>query len=159
MKAASVHQLKQELIHQSPKDLVNLCLRLAKFKKENKELLSYLLFESHDEESFISGIKTEISAQFENINRRNYYYIKKSIRKILKEVRKHIRYSKKKETEVELMLFFLQEMKEFHPSIRHNIALRNLYNRQIETLKKTISILDEDLQYDYGLELDDLLQK
>ena len=38
---------------------------------------------------------------FEGINTDSYYYIRKSVRKILSQIKKFIRYSKKKETEVE----------------------------------------------------------
>ena len=50
MRSASVHEIKQELLTLKPAELVELCLRLAKFKKENKELLNYLLFEAQDEQ-------------------------------------------------------------------------------------------------------------
>ena len=157
MKAASVKELKTELSDRSQKELLEYCLRLSKFKKENKELLTYLLFESHDESSYIQSVKDEVDAQFEEINRNSYYYIKKSIRKILSIIKKHIRYSQKKETEAELMIYFCSKLKKFHPPIKNNTALQNLYNRQIVSLKKTISSLHEDLQYDYNSELEDLL--
>ena len=48
MKASTVSELKEELKHLPPAQLLELCLRLARFKKENKELLTYLLFEAHD---------------------------------------------------------------------------------------------------------------
>ena len=40
MKAATIHEIKQELVTLKPAALSELCLRLAKFKKENKELLT-----------------------------------------------------------------------------------------------------------------------
>ena len=64
MKAATVKQIKDELSERSPKELLEYCLRLSKFKKENKELLTYLLFEASDEESFIHSIKNEMDEQF-----------------------------------------------------------------------------------------------
>jgi len=94
MKAASVKELKQALETRSPKELKAICLTLAKFKKENKELLTYLLFEAADEEAYIKSVKAEIDRQFEAINTRSYYFIKKGVRKILREVKKYIRYSK-----------------------------------------------------------------
>ena len=156
MKAATVRQLKTELQDQTQAELMELCLRLSKFKKENKELLTYLLFESHNESDYISHIKVEISEQFKTINTTSYFYIKKSIRKILRQLKIYVRYSGKKETEVELLLFFCSELKAFKPSIRNNVTLMNLYNRTIESIKKSISTLHEDLQYDYQLELDKL---
>ncbi|MEM9142481.1 MAG: hypothetical protein AAGA86_05795, partial [Bacteroidota bacterium] len=59
MKAATVAQLKKELQHRPPDELLQLCLRLARFKKENKELLTYLLFEAHDEAGYIALVKAE----------------------------------------------------------------------------------------------------
>ena len=156
MKTVTVKELSQELTYRTPKELRDLCLRLSRFKKENKELLTYLLFESSDELSYIAGVKKEIDDEFEQINKTTYYFIKKSIRKILKNTRKYIRYSQKKQTEVELLLYFCTKLKKLSPSIQRNTSLMNLYNRQIDTIIKKISVLHEDLQYDYGLELNEL---
>jgi len=71
-------------------------------------------------------------------------------------IRKYVRYSGKKETEVELLIFFCKKLKEFQPSIKNNVALMNLYRRQMDTIRKSISTLHEDLQYDYQSELDKL---
>lgn len=157
MKAASLKEIKTELNHRTTRELLELCLRLSKFKKENKELLTYLLFESANEEAFIRSIKTKIDEDFESINTKTFYFIKKSVRKILREIKKYIRYSQNKETEVELLLYFCHKLKDFKPSIKRNTTLINLYNRQIEYIQKKISTLHEDLQYDYEMEIEELL--
>ena len=156
MKPATVKQLKDELSTRSPKELLELTLRLSKFKKENKELLTYLLFESHNEEGFILSVKQEMDEEFENVNRKTYYLMKKGIRKILKNVKKYARYSLKKETEVELLIYFCTKMKTLYPPIRRNVTLENMYYRQIAMIRKKLPKLDEDLQYDYEMELDAL---
>ncbi|QED38699.1 hypothetical protein FK178_13680 [Antarcticibacterium arcticum] len=156
MKAATVSQLKKELSFRSPGELLELCLRLSKFKKENKELLTYLLFESLDEEEYIQNIKTEIDLEFNAINTKNFFFIKKSVRKILRNIKKYSRYSLKKETEAELLLYFCSKLKDFKPSIKRNTTLLNLYQRQLVAVKKIISALHEDLQYDYELEVEEL---
>ena len=46
MKAATLNELRKELQALSSKELVEICLRLAKYKKESKELLTYLIFEA-----------------------------------------------------------------------------------------------------------------
>lgn len=153
MKAATIKELKIELGTRPPEELLEICLRLSKFKKENKELLTYLLYEVSDESAYIATVKREVSHDFTLINTSSYYYIKKSVRKILRNVRKYIRYSKKKETEVELLIHFCYELRKVRPSIENNIALRNIFNRQIATIKKAMSALHEDLQYDYQTEL------
>ncbi len=156
MKSVTLKELSQELTYRTPKELRDLCLRLARFKKENKELLTYLLFESADELAFVQSVKKELDEEFEQINRTSYFYIRKSVRKILKNTRKYIRYSKKKETEVELLLYFCAGLHRLSPPIQRNTALMNLYNRQIDTVIKKISGLHEDLQYDYSIEVSEL---
>lgn len=153
MKAVTVKELKTELSHYSQKELIELCLRLSKFKKENKELLTYLLFESSNEEGYISRLKLEIDEQFALINTKTYYFMKKSVRKILRNIKTAIRYSKNKETEIELLLYFCKRLKDFKPSINKNTVLKNLFNREIASIEKKMLLLHEDLQYDYGMEL------
>ncbi|WP_339697017.1 hypothetical protein [uncultured Marixanthomonas sp.] len=156
MKPATVAQLKKELKFRSSDELEELCLRLAKFKKENKELLTYLLFQSHNEETYIESVKQVIDEGFSTINTNSYYYMKKTVRKVLRMVKKYIRYSKKKETEVELLLYFCEQLKDLRPSIKRNKTLTNLYERQLTLVKKIITELHEDLQHDYTLEIEEL---
>lgn len=157
MKTATVTELKRELKYKSDEELLNLCLTLSKFKKENKELLTYLLFEASDEEAFIQSVKDEVSELFRQINTSSYFYIKKSVRKILRLVKKYIRYSKKKETEVELLLHFCKALKNMRPSMKQNTSLSNIFDRQILAIKKAMGHLHEDLQYDYKLELEEII--
>jgi Glu-tRNA(Gln) amidotransferase subunit E-like FAD-binding protein len=156
MKAVTVKELKEELTNYTPKELRDLCLRLARFKKENKELLTYLLFESSDERLYIENIKNDVDEQFEQINKKSPYLIKKSFRKILRTLRKYSRYSLKKETEVELLIYFCRKLKKFTPPISRNNGLQNLYNKQIDVIVKKIILLHEDLQFDYRNELNSL---
>jgi len=159
MKAATVKQLKDELKEKQPHELLEICLHLSKFKKENKELLTYLLFEAQDEASFILSVKDEIDTSFDEINiSRNFYYTKKSIRKVLKDIKKYIRYSKKKETEVELLLHFCKCLKNIMKTLRRSKVLTGIYDRQLEMATKRIKLLHEDLQYDYNQEVASLSQ-
>ncbi len=158
MKTASVSELKHELSTRSQKELVGLCLRLSKFKKENKELLTYLLYEAGNESAYIEGVKSEMDQEFLQINTKSYYYIKKSVRKILRSIKKYIRYSQKKETEIELLLYFCTELKNMQPPMGNNQQLLNIFNRQIEVIKKALSSLHEDLQFDYEKELEILME-
>ncbi|NCA86772.1 MAG: hypothetical protein EOM83_14590 [Clostridia bacterium] len=153
MKPASISQLKQALRSRSPEELTELCLRMARFKKENKEMLSYLIFDADDELAFIISVKQEMDRQFAEINTSSIYFIKKSIRKILRIAQKFIRYSGQKQTEVELLLHFCRKVQPFVGAMKHSTALTNLYLRQVNKIEKTLSTLHEDLQYDYGEEL------
>jgi hypothetical protein len=156
---SSIKELKEELKQRSPKELLELCLRLSRFKKENKELLTYLLFESSDELAYIKNVKSEIDEQFDQINMETAYFIKKSTRKILRNTRKYIRYSGKKETEVELIIYFCFKMREFPPTIRRIPAMQNLFDRLLISIRKTMLSLHEDLQYDFGKELEELVTR
>ncbi len=156
MKSATVKEIKTELSHRSHQELLDLCLHLSRFKKENKELLTYLLFESANEEGYIESVKSEVDEQFELINTNSYHYIKKSVRKILRTIKKYIRYSKNKETEVELLLYFCQKLRNFSPYFKKNSVLQNILFREITAIKKKVKALHEDLQYDYELELESL---
>ncbi|CAI8161473.1 MAG: Uncharacterised protein [Polaribacter sp. SA4-10] len=156
MKAVTIKKIKDELSDKSASELMDICLHLSKFKKENKELLTYLLFESHDEESYILSVKERIDFLFEDINIKSFFYIRKSARKILTLTKKYIRYSKKKETEAELLIYYCRKLKDFSPSIRQSSRLLNVYQTQLKMIKKAVGTLHEDLQYDYKMEIEDL---
>lgn len=156
MKAASVNELKEELKSLPPARLVEICVRLAKYKKENKELMNYLLFEAHDEPGYIEQVKKEISAEFETINSSNLYFAKKSIRKILRIANKHIKYTGSKQTEAELLIYFCTVLKESGIPFQKSTALNNLYFNQTKKAEKAVSAMHEDLQYDYQKQLDKL---
>ena len=154
MKAASLKEIKTELASYPKADLETLCLRLVKYKKENKELLSYLLFESSNEIKYIEGVKLQIDTEFDRINNTSLFLAKKTIRKVLRTTQKYIRYSGLKRTEVELLIYFCNKMKASGININNSKAMKNLYNRQLEKINKSLATLHEDLQYDYQLEIE-----
>ncbi|MGZ3848444.1 MAG: hypothetical protein ACXVKI_04915 [Flavisolibacter sp.] len=157
MKAASSNEIRQELRNQSQAQLVELCLRLARFKKENKELLTYLLFEAGDRENYVSEVKKEVEEGFAEINTSSVYYAKKSLRKILRATNKYIRYTGDKITETELLLHYCDQLKASGIPFRKSTALNNLYQSQIKKIQAAIATLHEDLQHDYVRALDRLL--
>ena len=156
MKAASLSEIKQELQNSSQKELLGLCLRLARYKKENKELLTFLLFEAGDLQSYIKNIKIEIDNQFSEVNRSNLYFAKKSLRKILRTTNKFIKYSTSKQAEVELLIYYCLKIKESGIAMHKSNALMNLFNMQIKKINKALELLHEDLQYDYLKEMQEL---
>src|SRR5690349_6880969 len=138
MRALSVQEIKQELQPLKSGVLVSLCLRLARFKKENKELLTYLLFESHDEAGFIRSVKTEVDRAYEEINFSQLYFAKKTLRRILRMINKFIRYSGRKETEVELRMFYCEKMKSSGIPMRQNTIIANLYDGQVKKIRSVL---------------------
>jgi hypothetical protein len=149
MKAASVSELKTELKGKSAAQLTELCLRLARFKKENKELLTYLLFEADDEAAYRRSIKTEIEEGIAGINKSNLYLAKKMLRKVLRTTNKFIKYSGDKTTEAEILIHFCAELKASGIALKKSPALINLYEGQIKKIKASVASLHEDLQYEY----------
>ena len=156
MKAATIHQLKKELSELTPKQLLEICLRMAKFKKDNKELLTYLLFEAQDEPEYIALIKTTIDDQLNSINDGNLCFLKKGLRKIIRQVDKYLRYSGNKETEVEVRLYFCQRINEMGVPVKSIKSFITIYQGQLKKINTALSKLHEDVQYEYQLELEKL---
>ena len=156
MKAASLAEIKKELNHRNPEEILQLCLRLGRFKKDNKELLTYLLFEAHDESGYIQSLKIDIDEMMEEINVSHLYYAKKGLQKMVRLLNKCLRYSGNKQTEVEVRLHFCQAIKDSVIPIHRNLTINNLYDREIKRIEKALSTLHEDLQADYRFELEQL---
>ncbi len=149
MKAASIKEIKQVLENSTKIELSEVCLRLAKYKKENKELLTFLFFEAGDVQAYIKNVKAEIDNQFSDINHSNLYFAKKSVRKILRTINKFIKYTTSKQAEVELLIYYCFKLKNSGIPIHKSTALINLFDTQITKINKALQLLHEDLQYDY----------
>jgi hypothetical protein len=148
MKASTVQEIKQELKHLSSLELIELLQRLARFKKENKELLTYLLFEAHDESAFIESVKRAMEEGFADINTSQVYLAKKTIRKVLRLTNKYIRFSGSKTVEAELLIHFCDLFRGTRIRIDKYPIVRNLYEGQLAKAGKAIDALHEDLQYE-----------
>jgi hypothetical protein len=154
MKPETISTLKKELMHLSPDQLVEYCIRLAKHKTENKELLSYLIYQSTDQALFIDEVKKEIDEQFKSLNKSQNFLAKKTVRKVLRTTLKYIKFSGEKTTELELLIYFCKKLRLTGLSLRFGSVLGNLYMRQHQRAKKAMSLLHEDLQMDYADEMD-----
>lgn len=156
MNASSLHEIKKELGHLDKEVLLSLVLRLARYKKENKELLSYLLFEAHNENGYIQSIKNELDSQMADISKSNMYLTKKALRKVIRFMDRFIKYSGLKESEAEIRIYFCKKMQEQGLHQSRLKVIENMYYGQLKKIKSAISKLDEDLQFDLGLELQKL---
>lgn len=150
MKAASVNEIKKAIQALDEKEVQDFCLRMAKFKKENKELLTYLLFEAQDETAYVESVKAEMDELFSTVPKSNVYLIKKVLRKILRIVNKQIRYSGISESEVTLRIYFCMKMKKSGVQMQSSTLIFNLYQQQLKKINTALSKLDEDLQFDYA---------
>ena len=157
MKFAGVQDIKKELQLLPPKKLQDLCLRMAKYRKENKELLAFLLFESDDKHVFIDELRAEISAELAAIAaQQNLFFLKKNLRRILRLLNRYIKYIDDKALTADLLLFFCQELKAKHIPVHKNTALKNLYGQQLKKISTLANALHEDLRQDYISQLDEL---
>jgi predicted GTPase len=153
MEPASINEIKKELQKRNYQELMEYCLRLARFKKENKELLAFLLFQSDNIPAYMDQVKQEIDTQFEEMNKSNIYFIKKSVRKILRTINKHIRFSSSKQSEAELLIHFCNRLDKYAIPLKKSRQLTNLYHSQVKKIEATLATLHPDLQYDLKKQL------
>jgi len=157
MDTITLSGLKKELSLLPTKDVVEICMKLARYKKENKELLHYLLHYEHNEHDYIETVKKEITFFFNESTYFTTVLTKKKIRKILNITNKFIKYSKHKQTEVELRIHFCTEIKKTDNLKYADKSLLNLYQRQLLKINKALEKLHEDLQHDYLEEIKSLV--
>ena len=157
-----LQDIKKELQHLSGLQIAELCLRLARHKKENKELLAYLLFEADNDAAFIEKVKAEAGFMFSQLPVRSYEAAK-YLRKILRLIGKYIKFMASKEAEIDLLLNFCTNYIQYADRRTSYKPLRLILVRQIEKIRVAIGKLHEDLQYDfindYNTVLDDAEKK
>lgn len=153
MKSWSINQIKKDLETRNAAELMEICLKLARFKKENKELMGFLLFDSENVEEYVESIQLEMDESFENINTSSVYFIKKSVRKIVRTINKYIRIAGSKTVEAELLIYFCNAMKRYQIPVDASKQLDNLYTAQLKKAEVALSTLHPDLQYDLRKQL------
>ena len=154
MKIPSLSVIKKEMSNLPQAELIEVLTALAKYSKENKELLNYLLFEADFESNYIDKVKVELDEQFTDLRVYKPNLLKKQLQKIARVLKKNIKYSGKKQTEIELLIHFCLKMMEIRIKFHRYPVMLNLLKRQAVRIEKVISELDEDLQSDYNGEVE-----
>ena len=149
MKTASVQQIREELEHLPPGKLLDLCLKVIKFKKESKELASYLLFDAHDVAGYIHNIQAETEEQFETLPHSTLYLTKKTLRKILRNLSKYARHMNSAQAETEIRIHFCTRLLASGIPLHKSPAIEKMYQQQLKKIRALIEELHEDLRYDY----------
>ena len=152
MKAASIAELKKELVKLEHGDLLEACLRLARFKKDNKELLTYLLFLCQDEQAFANSLCQEIDEQF--LLTPNAH--KKTLRKVIRWMNKCLRFTKVKDTEIQVRLHFCRSLRSSKTPIRRSKVVTNMYSGQLKKVRTIIEKLHDDIKFDVEQEVERL---
>jgi len=150
-----VQDIKKEIQHLSNEQIAELCLRLVRYKKENKELVAYLLFEADNEQAFIEKVKGEVGFMFSALPSQSYLAAK-YIRKILRLIGKYVKFIGSKQAEIELLINFCYTFLQYTDRKLSYKPLRMILTRQLEKIRNTISKLHEDLQFDYTEEYNTL---
>ena len=157
MEHASLHEVKKELQILSAAELVELCLSLAKYKKDNKEYLAYLLFRSQGKEGFVNEVKEEVDLHFSELRAQsNLYFVKKSLRKLLRLISKYTKYVGDKAVSAELLIYFCKKVREANIPFRKSQLLVNMYEQQLKKITTLVNALHEDLRQDYMKELESI---
>lgn len=157
MEIAPLRELKRELSTYPQADLIKICLRLAKHKKEVKELLHYLCFEAQDQNAYIALVKEEVDEVMADMPLHSLYQAKKKVRKGLRILNKYIRFSGEKQTEAELRIYFCQQILDSNLDLLRSTVLFNLFSRQVSAAKKAIDKLHPDLQFDFEEDFEGLV--
>ena len=152
MKAASIAELKKELVRLDQGELLEALLRLARFKKDNKELLTYILFLSKNEHEFANLLCEEIDEQFSLTPNAH----KKTLRKIIRWMDKCLRFSKVKETEIHVRLHFCRALQQSDTPYRKNRVMTNMFERQLIKIDKAMASLHDDVRFEFQAELESL---
>lgn len=158
MKAASAIEIKQRLKDLDKKQLTELCMRLSRYKKENKELLTFLLFEADDLPHYVASVKEELNNIFSDVNTTSVFFAKKTIRRALRTANRYIRYAGDKTVEAEVLLHYCTLFRDLKLDWNRSTLLSNIYYNQIKKIGAAIDGMHEDLQYDYRRNFDRLKQ-
>jgi hypothetical protein len=153
-----LQDIKKELQHLPNEQIAELCLRLARHKKENKELLAYLLFEAYDENAFIEKVKAEAGFMFSQLPVQSYNAAK-SLRKILRLLSKYSKFTATKGAEIALLINFCNNYLQYADRKTSYKPLRLILVRQLEKIRSLIGKLHEDMQFDYSNDYNEMLNQ
>lgn len=138
-----------------PNELVELCLSLAKYKRDNKAFLGYLLFEANNKIFFTNSVKSEIDEHFQTIDpQQNLYYVKKGLRKLLRTLGKYSKFTGDKAFTADVLIYFCSKLKNSGIPYQKSPLLVNLYAQQLKKINSLVDKFHEDLKLDYIQEIE-----
>lgn len=157
MKPESLTILKKELKKCSPEEAQEIVLRLARAKKENKELLTYLLSYGEDAAEYADDVQEELDLAFEDLGHRPYFAAK-TLRKMLREITKFKRFTKSDRYMVQLLLHFCERtVGHFGPGLRHQ-STQGIIFRTMLKVKKVLDKMHDDLQADFRPQFESIVE-
>ena len=155
---AKLPELKRELEGLPQPELVRLCLRLAKYKVETKELLDYLLWSSEDPIQYAHEFKADVLLPFDSVFTGSYLFTK-SLRKSLRLIAKYTRFTGSKQGECELLLALVEAFFHHYQRGFQTAANSKIIFRCLKKAGANITKLHEDIQADYTENFNNLLRQ
>lgn len=151
----SLAALKKELGALDRTELVNICARLARYKKENKELLAYLLMYADDPMLYAEKVKPMLDEPFDAPYHSAWAFSKR-LRKALRSITKYQRFTGSLRGEAELSIYLLQRCDaDWRAKVNH-AGIQRIVLRTIAKTADLIQKMEEDYRSDYTEILNEL---
>lgn len=149
MEIPGLPEMKKELQTRGKPELLEICNSIARLKKENKEFLAYLLYDSDDPMGYADKFREAMDEQFEMLEG-SEYRMAKSLRKISNLIVKYAKFTKYKQGEAELIIHFLNHYRKAVNAKTKSAWLQGIAFQKLKALLEIIYSLPDDLQYDYS---------
>lgn len=151
-----IAEIKKAVSYLDEQELRALLMDIIGFSTDNKRFAYFKLHEQQDEQFFLVESKEFLLQEFFKAVNTNFWTGKKSLQKLRSTLNKLLKFTKRKDFQLELILYFCQQAKEFgYLSYKHPV-IDNLYATQLRKAESLISKLHEDLQYDYQQQVEEL---
>jgi hypothetical protein len=160
LQSAPMKELKRHLETLPQREVVTHCMKLARYKHDNKDYLNYLLFESVDPGAFSKRLKEAVDEGFSALDKdKNLFFTKKGLRKILRMVTRYSRYASDPALTCEWHLYFCSKLSESGIPYESSPVVLNMYIGQLKKVSKLFETMHEDVRFDYQGTFEDLAGK
>lgn len=156
MQIPSLAEIKKELSYLTEQELRDYLIDLTKFSRDNKAYLFFKLYGRDHPQLYVQMVQEELTLEFQNSRGNHSYYAKKAAQKIRRKMNKLLKLSKDKADQLEVILYFCEQMKEYGFLKHANPVIDNLYRTQLSKAEKILTGLHEDLQFDYQGRIEEL---
>ena len=151
-----IHELRVKTNDLSVESLHRLLTRLMRFKRENKELVAFELFIRAEPENWFADIREECNVTLNEMNTSHPYFMRKTMRKLIRTLKTYARYAGDPAIEAELLCILLEAFHQKHLHEHTAEKIRKIVTDTQVRLQKMISKLHDDLQYDFIRRLADI---
>lgn len=149
----NISEIKKDLQELDKQKLIDLVLNLAKLKKENKQAIVSALKSKDSLELYVDSVKEFIQSQFESVNP-NPFFAKKTLRRIVKEIKSKSALMKSAYFEAELWIKYIAEYDQlqFVGSASRSMVV-NTRKAAVLRIEKLLTKMHEEQQFDIRKEL------